>query len=350
MKAKSFLVVIFTLTAGTLLSQDTPEKIKVKNSEYWNLSYSLGGVYDINNNTAQSKRYNVFGYSYNFDISYTPMSAVGFFANYSYSNVALNNNSAATYPQSKPFLSIVIGARIYNTKKNLFADLGSGISSVGLGDKTGLDLAAGAGGKIKIMDGYNVILKGSLHTSLFGEPDDKSNLFLELSGGLELNNSKTLNVKAVKGTSRYSVSLLYNLINDSEYPGSFGFEAVYNEDERMALVVNYLYGTRNLYAYNYSTTQHVGTFSPRFYFGNQSTKLFLETGASLALWKDIVINQNTMTISQKQNNLLCGFNVGTGAELGLLKNISAIVKTNAVIFLGSSESFVSYSGGLKYSF
>lgn len=55
MKAKSILAVIFTLSAGSLLSQDTPEKFKVKNSEYWNLSYSLGGVYDFNNNTAQSK-------------------------------------------------------------------------------------------------------------------------------------------------------------------------------------------------------------------------------------------------------------------------------------------------------
>jgi len=352
MKTKSLLVIIISLTANSLLSQDDPEKFIVKKSQYWNLSYSLGGVYDINHNTAQSKDYNNLGYNHNFDISYTPGGLVGFFANYSYGNVNIKDEAGNKLPQSVRFISLLLGARVYSNNKNLFADLGSGINGSGRGNKSGLAIAAGVGGKLKIIDGHNIIVRGSLHSSIFREKGNKSNLYFELSCGLEFNNSKSIYSETVKGKSRYSVGILIIKRNDFSNPVNFGIEASYNEENRIAMVLNYTHNLRstNLFGTNFSVNRHLLSFSPRFYFGNRATKLFFESGANLSFSKDILVDFTTEELSSSKIKLFFGFNVGTGAEIGLLKNISAIVKTNVFVFFSGSDSFINYSGGLKYTF
>ena len=371
MKSKIFCAIVFMFNGELLLSQQLNTKnISDQFPGYWSLSYSAGiGGNITKNNFVQGKG---SGFTYGIDASYSPENNIGFFANYSSTNIdgeyiddyysEIINTGKLNYSQ------ISFGPRLFSNNKNLFIDAGIGYFNIANSKSIGLN--AGAGVKIRFSDSYGITFNGRIYNGFV-----KKDPFLYYSVFLrfELNNSSDKNSlkNSFKNESENRLSLTafggkYSNSNSYNNNSAFGGELSYDISKKVSLLLNYIHSNSSYFSkivyteninlnQNFSSSENDITGGVRFYLTGNKLRFFVENytgiymsakGYENSLSGIDTINYNN-SFSESENYF--GLSFGTGVDFKILKNVSGIFKIDAgTYFRGSYYSTV--LGGLKYNF
>lgn len=359
MKSKSCCAMVFILIGNIIFAQESDPKISAKNSEYWNLSYSVGFAGNIKTNGFDNGSKN--GYNYSIDASYTPESIIGFFVNYSSTDFKgdVFTHTHYTYPYSQiekfNYSEFTFGPRFYSKNKKLFADAGIGYYSIQKRRSIGLN--AGIGGKIKFSDSYGLVIQGRIHNAFV---DKETFIYYGLYTGLEINSSKKASPIDYNTKSKISVAVLIgtNPYYDrySKRNVTFGGEFSYDVEKRVSLIANYFFSDKGN-SYYYLTpyyiplpqNEHDFSGGARFYFGENNLKLFLESLVALNITSSSYQLQtfDPDYVNAYSYKLTFGLNFGTGAEFKIINDLSGLIKAN--VFTQFRDGYYSaLYGGLKY--
>lgn len=367
MKGKIICAVVLILIENiSFAQQDKSKNISPQNKGYWNLSYAIGIGGNINTNGYTSTRQS--GFSYNIDASYTPESNIGFFANYSVTNLEgtiydIHYNGGPLNSEFD-YSELSVGPRLYSDDKNFFIDAGIGYYKITRENSVGIN--AGAGGKIKFSESYGVLINGRIHTTTIKK---KAFVYYGIYMGLELNNSANQFLKSSESGKKFSVTALagkYNNKNDeSNQNTAYGGELSYDLNRSLSLLLNYLhtgssrsefYGegfhTNSIYYYNYGNDISGGV---RFYLTGNEVRLFAENFAGIH-FSDNGITYGSVdttgaftynTNSSPENYFAISF--GAGADFRIFDDLSGILKADIGTYFRNSY-FSGFFGGLNYRF
>lgn len=250
------------------------------------------------------------------------------------------------------FWQFTIGSRFYSKEKNSFIDAGLGYYNINNDKDIGVNV--GVGGKVNFSESYAILISGRLNCAdVFKSPI----LYYSLLAGIEVNNKK--NIPSAESNSKVSIAGLagtYGNILSSNNSYSFSGEISYNVNNRLSLVLNYLYSklvTEVSYPDLYSPTtekQNNLAGGVRFFITGGNIKLFLETLAGVYMTSSDRYTDPPILYSFVYNydKNYFGFTYGAGAELRLIDNLSGLFKFDQNSQL-NGDSFSGISGGLKYS-
>lgn len=370
MKHKIFCTIIFLLNGKILLSQElNTEKIPDNFQSYWNLSLSAGiGGNIAGNNSIKAEG---SGFSYSIDASFSPENNIGFFANYSSTNIDgeyIDDYYSEIISTGKlNYSQISFGPRLFSNNKNLFIDAGIGYFNIANSKSIGLN--AGAGGKIRFSDSYGITFNGRIYNG-FVKKDPF--LYYSVFLGFELNNrsdkNSLKNSLKIESENRLSLTVFggkYSNSNSYNNNLAFGGELSYDISKKVSLLLNYIhsnssYSSKIVYSENinlnqkFSSSENDVTGGARFYLTGNKLRFFVENymgiymsakGYENSLTSDTVIYNN---YSSESENYF-GLSFGTGVDFKILKNVSGVFKIDVgTYFRGKSYSTI--LGGLKYSF
>ena len=371
MKSKIFCAIVFMFNGELLLSQQLNTKnISDQFPGYWSLSYSAGiGGNITKNNFVQGKG---SGFTYGIDASYSPENNIGFFANYSSTNIdgeyiddyysEIINTGKLNYSQ------ISFGLRLFSNNKNLFIDAGIGYFNIANSKSIGLN--AGAGVKIRFSDSYGITFNGSIYNG-FVKKDPF--LYYSVFLGFELNNSSDKNSlkNSFKNESENRLSLTafggkYSNSNSYNNNSAFGGELSYDISKKVSLLLNYIHSNSSYFSkivyteninlnQNFSSSENDITGGVRFYLTGNKLRFFVENYTGIYMSANGYANSLSGIDTLNYNHSFSefdtyfGLSFGTGVDFKILKNVSGIFKIDAgTYFRGSYYSTV--LGGLKYNF
>ncbi|MEO8209718.1 MAG: hypothetical protein ABI840_04085 [bacterium] len=364
MKTKSFFAILTVIGISAQLSSQTiPDKFTVKKSGYLSLSYSVGLAGNIKTNGYNDKTRS--GYNFSVDASYIPERNIGFFVNYTSTNLTgnLNYNSSLPAGMISPdtkfhYGLLSAGPRFYTNNKKLFADAGVGFSNIG--NRKSLGFSAGLGGKIKFNDSYGVILNGRIYNAFVGNlyygDRTKTNdafMYYGLYAGFEINDSKQLTEDVNNKKSKISLAALGGKNNYDGGIYAFGVELSLDIKKNFSLISNYFFSRNeslNLYYYKSRNVQSDFSGGARIYFGENNLKLFLESLAGFYVTKtDIELPGEYFAFQNSASVINIGLNFGAGTEFKIINPVSGLIKFNVQNYFRGGTYSGMY-GGLKYRF
>lgn len=370
MKAKSFFAIL--VITGTIYNELSAQSISDinshKNSGYWNLSYSIGIGKDLYPNGYIQTPSN--GFTYSIDASYTPEKNIGFFANYSSTDLTGKINDlfryGGTINTQYNFTEFSVGPRIFSNDKIFFIDAGLGYYNV-----TGrrfIGINAGAGAKIKFSDSYGILLSGRIHNTFikngeFSSAFNKRESFVYYGVylGLELNNRRDKST-IDKRKNRFSFAALGGSVNSGlsfrSAGSAFGAEILYDASSKVSLLLDYLHSnSQNTYDYGWykekvSSSGNDFYAGLRFYLTGNDFKIFFENSANM-YFSDISSEYATSEINTYKSSTTMnyfGVNFGAGVDFKLMDNLSGLFKVNVGTYVTKGAYYSGILGGLKYGF
>ena len=354
MKSNIFCTMVFILTGNLVFAQTGKDISPTVNSDYWNLTFSMGlteNIYSKNLTDAFKP-----GLTYNFDVSLIRKSRVGFFMNYSVANFSgryyddLNYRSSGKINMNSS--QFTIGPRIYSNNRNSFIDAGLGYFNVNKDRVAGATV--GVGGKFGISEIYSLSLGGRFSAAdVFDKPYTSYTIY----AGLGINNRNEI-PNADKVKNRISIGAFagsYGKSSDGPGDNSFSAELSYGIGKQAALLLSYLYSNLDD-AYSNNSGQYVIyskqnqseiTGGVRLYMKGNNIRLFMEFLTGAYLLSNEIIGYPEYAYSYSSSNSYYGLTFGGGVEFKLIDNLSGLVKTNVSNYIGEG-AYYGLSGGLKY--
>lgn len=368
MKGKIICAVVLVLFVSvSSAQQDKSKYISSQNTGYWNLIYAIGFGGNMNTNGYTSAPQS--GFSYYIDASYTPENTIGFFANYSVTN--LEGTIYDTYHNGGPLNSefdyseLSVGPRLYSDDKNFFID--GGIGYYNITGKNSVGVNAGAGGKIKFSDSYGVLINGRVHTTTIKK---KAFIYYGIFLGLELNNSTNKFLKSSETGKELSLTAMAGKYNNKNDAGNqrtaYSAELSYDLNRSLSLLLNYLhsssarsqfysdgYNISSIYYYNYGNDLTGGV---RFYLTGDEVRLFAENYAGIhfsdkGIVQSFANHNSPFTYTYSPQSLVGYFAIsfGAGADFKIFDDLSGILKADIGTYFRNSY-FSGLFGGLNYRF
>ncbi|MBK8549693.1 MAG: hypothetical protein IPL53_01025 [Ignavibacteria bacterium] len=304
MRTKSFfaMLVITSSIYNELSAQSISDITSLSNKGYWNLTYSIGIGKDLISNGYTQTPSN--GFAYSVDASYTPKNNIGFFANYSLTDLNGSIDDITDIRRNNRdfnFSQITVGPRFFSNNKIFFIDAGLGYYNIT--GKKFIGLNAGAGAKIKFSDTYGILINGRIHNTFVHRPYARQKkepfVYYGIYLGLELNNSKDKTFMDNK-KNEFAVALLGGTFNSglnfSDANMTFGAELSYDISSKVSVLFNYFYaqseGDRSFSngsiifndISNYSSNDFSGGL--RLYLTGNNFKVFAESAVNLYFLKE----------------------------------------------------------------
>ena len=345
MKSKIIYVIVFMmyLNISEAQNEDNPEK---KLPGDWDLSLTAGFTQNFNSDVAGP------GITYSFDIG-LPLREAGLFLNVSYTDF----NEKTKYQRSIEynysglnFAQFASGIRFYSgSSKSTFADAGFGL--IVNGNKRYASLTAGLGGKLALSPAYSFTLNGRFNLAFYGDPS----YYFGLNAGIAVNGSiKTpeQNKKDRIALTAYAGTIGKGILDLSN--GAFSAELSYRMNERVSLLMNYLYSKSHDESSDFSyvikdekrTSLAAGA---RFNFTKNNVKLFAEGLTGYYTYDYTGRYSGGLNYVNNLSDNYYGFTLGCGADMQLVDNLSGIIKFDQYILV-DGEAYSGLSGGLKYNF
>ncbi len=366
MKTKSFFAVL--VITSTIYSEISAQSISdipsLKNNGYWNLTYSVGIGKDLISNGYTETPSN--GFTYSVDASYTPDKIIGFFANYSLTNLNGSVNDITDFfaaNTSYDFSQISAGPRFFSNDKIFFVDAGLGYYNIN--EKKFIGVNAGAGAKIKFSDSYGILINGRIHNTFVqngGYPQKKEPfVYYGIYMGLELNNSK--DITPVSNKNEFAVTLLGGSFNSGltyrDANGTFGAELTYDISSKVSAIFDYFYSHSEynnsysngsiLFTDNLSNTGNDFSGGLRLYLTGNNFRVFAEGSANMYFWERTTEFSNIYYYSNNTNaNNYFGINFGAGIDCKLVDKLSGIFKMTLGTYITEGYYYNGIYGGLKF--
>lgn len=367
MKTRSFfaMLLIAGATCNELSAQSISDITQFNNKGYWNLTYSIGIGKDLISNGYTQTPSN--GFAYSVDASYTPDKIIGFFANYSLTNLNGSVDDITDIRRANReynFSQITVGPRFFTNDKIFFADAGIGYYNIN--EKKFIGVNAGAGAKIKFSDSYGILINGRIHNTFVqsGSARQKKEPFIYygIYMGLELNNSKDITTMNHK-KNEFAFALLGGSFNSglnfSDANGTFGAELSYDISSKVSVLLNYFYAQSEINnsfsngtifftnISNNSSNDFSGGL--RLYLTGNNFRVFAESSANMYFWEKTTEFSNIYWYS---NNTTAknyfGINFGGGVDYKLVDNLSGIFKMTLGTYVTEGFYYNGIYAGLKY--